>query len=166
MRLLYIIPTSTWQHIIQYIWDLLVTKLVALVVVIQCVAVKCLDNPHNRHPQLALTGELWGVFHESISWLMYCLSHLCCMKYHVMLDLVVMIPDCIHGFEQDSSISGTSETYWCDYYINFITPLHMHSMAMDTSLYFTQRNIQNVPVVPQETSNLKDEPKQVAILKI
>ena len=37
----------------------------------------------------------------------------------------------------------------------------MNSMAMDTSLYFTQRNIQNVPVVTQETSNLKDEPKQV-----
>ena len=41
----------------------------------------------------------------------------------------------------------------------------MNSMAMDTSLYFTQRNIQNVPVVPQEISNLKDEPKQVIWLK-
>ena len=42
----------------------------------------------------------------------------------------------------------------------------MNSMAMDTSLYFTQRNKQNVPVVLQEISNLMDEPKQVAILKI
>ena len=42
----------------------------------------------------------------------------------------------------------------------------MNSMAMDTSLYFTQRNIQNVPVLPQEIYNLKDEPKQVSILKI
>ena len=39
-------------------------------------------------------------------------------------------------------------------------------MAMDTSLYFTQRNIQNVPVVPQEISNLKDELQQVGIFKI
>ena len=37
-------------------------------------------------------------------------------------------------------------------------------MTMDTLLYFTQRNIQNVTVVPQEISNLKDDPKQVAIL--
>ena len=50
--------------------------------------------------------------------------------------------------------------------VNTLTPLHMNSMAMDTSLYFTQRNIQNVPVVPQEISNSKDDPKQVAILKI
>ena len=42
----------------------------------------------------------------------------------------------------------------------------MNSMTMDTSLYFTQRNIQNVTVVPQEISNLKDDPKQVANLKI
>ena len=42
----------------------------------------------------------------------------------------------------------------------------MNSMAMNTSLYFTQRNVQNVPVVPQEISNMKDEPKQVAIFKI
>ena len=42
----------------------------------------------------------------------------------------------------------------------------MNSMAMDTSLYFTQRNIQNVPIAPQEIFNLKDEPKHVAILKI
>ena len=39
-------------------------------------------------------------------------------------------------------------------------------MAMDTSLHFTQRNIQTFPVVPQEVSYLKDEPKQIAILKI
>ena len=42
----------------------------------------------------------------------------------------------------------------------------MNSMTMDTSLYFTQRNIQNGTFVSQEISNLKDDPKQVAILKI
>ena len=39
-------------------------------------------------------------------------------------------------------------------------------MARDTSLYFAQRNIQNASVLPQEISNMKDEPKQVIILKI
>ena len=47
-----IIPISTWQHIIQHIWDLLVTQMVALgvIVVVQSIAVKFIENPHNRNP--------------------------------------------------------------------------------------------------------------------